>query len=201
MSPLAFGLGKSRGAIFDPAVFYCNYIVLYFNWTDGKDLDIITSFISPNLSGECGFNRTPGNAITNGDGSITYMKWGNDNSEDTEGYEGIYIDVDALKQIPGGLTNNEIELDLRCIWRAEVGTDPVILTATGYQGGTMALENETPNVPGFGFLNPTATQTFINFKESEGKQITDVNRENNGQRVARVKLKLSEFVLQFIEDD
>ena len=72
---------------------------------------------------------------------------------------------------------------------------------TGYQGGTMALENETPNVPGFGFLNPTATQTFINFKESKGKQITDINRENNGQRVARVKLKLSEFVLEFVEDD
>ena len=201
MSPLAFGLGKSRGALFDPAAFYSNYIVLYFNWTDGKDLDIITSFISPNLSGECGFNRSPGNAITNGDGSITYMKWGNDNSEDTEGYEGIYIDVEALKQVPGGLTNNEIELDLRCIWRAEVGIDPVILTATGYQGGTMQLESETPNVPGYGFLNTTASQTFINFKESKGKQITDTDRENNGQRVARVKLKLSEFVLEFVEDD
>ena len=65
----------------------------------------------------------------------------------------------------------------------------------------MQLETETPNVPGFGFLNSTESQTFINFKESKGKQITDINRENNGQRVARVKLKLSEFVLEFVEDD
>ena len=36
MSPLAFGIGKSRGTTFDPAVFYSNYLVFYWNWTDGK---------------------------------------------------------------------------------------------------------------------------------------------------------------------
>ena len=67
MSPLAFGIGKSGGASFDPAAFYCNYLAFLFHWTDGKDLDVICSFLSPNLSGELGFNRSPGNAITNGD--------------------------------------------------------------------------------------------------------------------------------------
>ena len=201
MSPLAFGIGKSGGASFDPAAFYCNYLAFLFHWTDGKDLDVICSFLSPNLSGELGFNRSPGNAITNGDGSITYMKWGNDNSEDTEGYEGIYIDVDALKQVPGGLTQNIIELDLRAIWRAEIGTDPVIVKASGWQGGTVLLEDETPNVPGYGFLNPTAFQSFPDFKQTEGKQLTDTNRENNGQRMCRVKIDLNSYTIQLIEDD
>ena len=29
------------------------------------------------------------------------MKWGGDNAESTAGYEGIYIDVNAIKTLPG----------------------------------------------------------------------------------------------------
>ena len=68
------------------------------------------------------------------------MKWGGDNNTDTVGYEGIYIDIDRLKNVSGGLTDNIIELDLRGIWYAEVGQNPVVINATGYEGGTMTLE-------------------------------------------------------------
>tara|TARA_B100000073_G_scaffold298984_1_gene264705 strand:- start:718 stop:1314 length:597 start_codon:yes stop_codon:yes gene_type:complete len=197
--PLAFGIGKSRGTVFDPAVFYSNYLVFYWNWTDGKDLDIIAKFLSPNLGGEVGSRK--GEQITNQDGSVVYMQWGGDNTEDTAGYEGIFIDVNALKQVPGGLTNNTVELDLRAMWYSEIGTDPVTITASGYQGGTMGLEKDTPNVPGFGFYNPTAAQTFTNFKETNGKVLTSVNREDSGQRLTRVIIDLSSLNLRFIEDD
>ena len=205
MSPLAFGIGKSRGTTFDPAVFYSNYLVFYWNWTDGKDLDIIAKFLSPNIGGECGSRRgplsTPGNQITNGDGSIVYMQWGGDNTEDTEGWEAIYIDVAALKQVPGGIPNNTIELDLRAIWYSEVGTNPVTITASGYEGGTMLLQKDTPNVPGFGFLNPTANSSYIDFKETNGKVLTSTNREDSGQRLTRVLIDLAGLNLRFIEDD
>ena len=135
MSPLAFGIGKSRGAIFDPSVFYSNWLQFYLHWTDGKDLDLRCQFIRPTqLAGQThGGDRN--DAITNGDQSITYMKWGGYNTEDTVGYEGLYIDVPALQQIPGGLAGNIIEIDFRAIWYAEVGTNPVIVKASGYKGG------------------------------------------------------------------
>ena len=198
MSPLAFGIGKSRGTLFDPAVFYCNYLVFNYNWTDGKDLDIIASFLYPNVSGEVGSRK--GNEITNNDGTIVYMKWGGDNTEDTVGYESIYIDVPAIKQIPG-FTGNEIELDLRAIWYSEVGQDPVIITADGYQGGNMELEAETPNVPGYGFRNPNATRSYIEYKSTNGKQLQSTNREDSGQRLTRAKINLDSYSLVFVEDD
>ena len=51
--------------------------------------------------------------------------------------------------MPGGIPNNTIELDLRFIWYSEVGTNPVTITASGYEGGTMLLQKDIPNVPGF----------------------------------------------------
>ena len=113
MSPLAFGIGKSRGAAFDPAIEACYYIQFYWNWTDGKDFDVRCEFLKPTaLSGQVvGTNRL--SQIIDGGGSITYMKWGGDNADDTEGYEGIYIDVDAVKTLPGGIPENIIELDMR----------------------------------------------------------------------------------------
>ena len=47
MSPLAFGIGKSRGAQFDPPIFYCNLLQFYWHWTNGKDFDLRASFIRP----------------------------------------------------------------------------------------------------------------------------------------------------------
>jgi hypothetical protein len=199
MSPLAFGIGKARGAEFDPAIFYGNFVAFYWNFTNGKDLDIIASFLYPNLSGEVGARK--GNEITNNDQTVTYMKWGGDNTESTSGYEAIYIDIPAIKTVPG-FTGNEIELDLRCMWYGEVGTDPVVISTTGYEGGTMELEAATPGYPGlYGFLNPTATQSFVDFKSTKGRQITSTNREDSGQRVARVKINLNTYTLTFIEDN
>ena len=122
------------------------------HWTDGKDFDLRSRVHSSYSIGQVvGTDKLP--QIVDGGGSITYMKWGGDNVNDTEGYEGIYIDVNAIKNVSGGLTDNVIELDLRGMWYAEVGTNPVVVRGSGYQGGTMSLERDTPNVPGYGFVN------------------------------------------------
>ena len=189
--PLAFGIGKSRGSAFDFAIEACNYIQFYWNWTDGKDFDVRAEFLRPTaLSGQVvGTNRLA--QIVDGGGSITYMKWGGDNSEDTEGYEGIYIDVDAIKTLPGGIPDNQIELDLRGTWYAEVGAQPVVINASGYEGGTMTLERDTPNVPGYGFINTGYATSFTNYKEDLGTIVTSVDRESTGQRLARAVIDLS----------
>ena len=161
--PLAFGIGKSRGSVFDPAIEACNYIQFYWNWTDGKDFDVRCEFLRPTaLAGQVvGTNRLP--KIIDAGGSITYMKWGGDNADDTVGYEGIYIDVNAIKTLPGGIPDNQIELDMRGTWYAEVGAQPVVISASGYEGGTMTLERDTPNVPGHGFINTGYATSFTNF--------------------------------------
>ena len=195
MSPLAFGIGKSRGTVFDPAVFYCNFLVFNWNWTDGKDFDVIAEFIEPNFSGQVGARK--GDKITNFDQSVTYMEWGGDNILDTDnGYESILIDVPAILSAPGN-NSPKIILDLRGTWYDQVGLNPIIISADGFQGGTPLKEGDTGNVPGFGFYNPTAVQTFENYKQSFGTQIITTNRENDGQRVTRVEIDTSTFNMRY----
>ena len=196
--PLAFGIGKSRGAAFDPAIEACNYIQFYWNWTDGKDFDVRCEFLKPTaLAGQVvGTNRLP--QIVDGGGSITYMKWGGDNADDTEGYEGIYIDVDAVKTLPGGIPENIIELDMRGTWYAEIGAQPVVISATGYDGGTMTLERDTPNVPGRGFINTGYATSFTDFKLAPGVVVTSAGHsEANGQRLTKVVIDLNRFTLAY----
>ena len=201
MSPLAFGIGKSRGAAFDPAIEACNYIQFYWNWTDGKDFDVRAEFLRPTaLAGQVvGTNRLP--QIVDGGGSITYMKWGGDNADDTEGYEGIYIDVDAVKTLPGGIPENIIELDMRGTWYAEIGAQPVVISATGYDGGTMTLERDTPNVPGRGFINTGYATSFTDFKLAPGVVVTSAGHsEANGQRLTKVVIDLNRFTLAYSQN-
>tara|TARA_B100001142_G_scaffold312268_1_gene347497 strand:- start:195 stop:785 length:591 start_codon:yes stop_codon:yes gene_type:complete len=195
MSPLSFGIGKSRGTVFDPAVFYCNFLIFNWNWTDGKDFDIIAEFIEPNISGQVGARK--GTKIQNADQSVTYMDWGGDNILDTDnGYESILIDVPAIQSAPGN-NSSRIVLDLRGTWYDQVGLDPIIITADGFQGGTPLKEGETGNIPGFGFYNPTAIRTFENYKQSFGTQIITTNRENSGQRITRVEIDTSTFNMRY----
>ena len=199
--PLAFGIGKSRGAAFDPAIEACNYIQFYWNWTDGKDFDVRCEFLKPTaLAGQVvGTNRLP--QIVDGGGSITYMKWGGDNADDTEGYEGIYIDVDAVKTLPGGIPENIIELDMRGTWYAEIGAQPVVISATGYDGGTMTLERDTPNVPGRGFINTGYATSFTDFKVAPGVVVTSAGHsEANGQRLTKVVIDLNRFTLAYSQN-
>tara|TARA_Y100000992_G_scaffold150127_1_gene100113 strand:+ start:614 stop:1216 length:603 start_codon:yes stop_codon:yes gene_type:complete len=199
--PLAFGIGKSRGAAFDPAIEACNYIQFYWNWTDGKDFDVRAEFLRPTaLAGQVvGTNRLP--QIVDGGGSITYMKWGGDNADDTEGYEGIYIDVDAVKTLPGGIPENIIELDMRGTWYAEIGAQPVVISATGYNGGTMTLERDTPNVPGRGFINTGYATSFTDFKVAPGVVVTSAGHsEANGQRLTKVVIDLNRFTLAYSQN-
>ena len=199
--PLAFGIGKSRGSAFDFAIEACNYIQFYWNWTDGKDFDVRAEFLRPTaLAGQVvGTNRLP--QIIDAGGSITYMKWGGDNADDTVGYEGIYIDVDAIKTLPGGIPENQIELDMRGTWYAEVGAQPVVISASGYEGGTMTLERDTPNVPGHGFINTGYATSFTNFKVAPGVVVSSASHsESNGQRLTKVVIDLNRFTLTFSQN-
>ena len=199
--PLSFGIGKSRGSEFDSAVFDCNYLQFYWWWTDGKDFDVRSEFLKPTaLAGQVvGTNKQP--HIIDAGGSITYMKWGGDDAESTAGYEGIYIDVNAVKTLPGGIPDNIIELDMRGTWYAEIGQQPVTVRASGYDGGTMTLERDTPNVPGYGFINTGYAKSFTDFKQAPGVVVSSAGHsESNGQRLTKVVIDLNRFTLTFSQN-
>ena len=80
------------------------------------------------------------------------------------------------------------------------GLDPVLIKASGYKGGTMTLESETPNVPGWGFVNTGFAKSYTDYKESQGTIITAAGHDNgNGQMVARGTINLSTYQLRFWE--
>ena len=64
----------------------------------------------------------------------------------------------------------------------------------------MTLESETPNVPGWGFVNTGFAKSYTDYKESQGTIITAAGHDNgNGQMVARGTINLSTYQLRFWE--
>ena len=197
MSPLAFGMGKSRGTPFDEAIFYSNHLVFNFNWTNGRDLDIIVEFLEPTFSGQLGERK--GDAIGIGT-TATFIQFGGDTSDDEDCMsQSIVVNLDTIRNNLT-LPNNRVIIDLRATWFSEIGTDPIIIDCDGYVGGTMLLDGETPNVYCKGFSNPTATDTYMGFRSTAGKSINYTNREDSGARLARAIVDFSTYNLTFIED-
>ena len=101
----------------------------------------------------------------------------------------------------GTSCQRSIEIDLRAVCYAEVGTQPLYNGVDGYQGGTMATEASTPNHPGYGYINTTATTTWSDFKRTNGKITSYTNTDDDGARIARARVNFSTFDITFIEDD
>ncbi len=205
MSPLAFGIGKSRGSAFDSAVYYGDYLVFNYEWTDGSDLDTIMFFLNPTTGATGKIGERKGNKIENAAGTVTYAEFGGDNANNVQSPDGtirqsVLIYLDNIKNNLT-MTNNEFEIDLRAVWYAEVGTQPIYIGVDGYQGGTMATEASTPNHPGYGYINTTATTTWSDFKRTNGKITSYTNTDDDGARIARARVNFSTFDITFIEDD
>ena len=64
----------------------------------------------------------------------------------------------------------------------------------------MSLERDTPNVPGYGFVNVGYAQSFMDYKESQPTVVTSVDREGTGQRVARAIIDLNTYQITFYQN-
>ena len=197
MSPLAFGMGKSSCTPFEEAIFYSNKLVFNYNWTDGKDLDIIVEILEPTYSGQLGERK--GDTVGIGT-TVTFMQFGGDTSDDDNcKTQSVLVNIDTIKDNLT-LPNNRIIIDLRATWFSEIGTQPIVIDCDGYEGGTMLLDDETANVDCKGFSNPTATSSYQGFKSTVGKSINYTNREDSGARLARAIIDFSTYNITFIED-
>ena len=174
---ITFNLGESSFQ------FNADYIMLTYEFTDGRDLDTRTRIVTPNVgqttqSKYLGWSRLSQYPET----GTPYEIWGGDNTN--TGFESVLFDINLFK-ITYPL-ENILVIDARCFWYNTVGTTPVNVAATLWKGG-LPIKNS------FLWENPTATEIFqIN---SVGKIITlapTTNKANSsGERVATFTYNLS----------
>lgn len=157
--------------------FDANYIMVTYQFTDGRDLDTRTGIRVPNVGQTTATNYLGYGGRTIWPTSGTpYLTWGGDNTG--TGFESVLIDVNEFKKSNPSAT--EITVDLRAHWFGTTGTNNVNVEATLWRGGN-------PVKSGFIWANPSALETLA--VESVAKQVT--NRYNNPERVATFKYNLT----------
>jgi len=168
--------------------FDADYMVVTYQFTDGKDLDTRTRIVSiegttyadQNAAGTYigwfQYTRTPQTASYIESGNVCNVAtkplaiWGSDNLN--TGFESCMID---FTQIPAG--QNEIVIDCRAFWFQQVGIQPVSIGFTLYKGGCMVKQGSAGS-PAYNFTNPTAIGTFTG--TSSSKVITAFRNTSSG---------------------
>lgn len=157
--------------------FDADYMVVTYQFTDGRDLDTRTRIVSiegvtyadQNAAGRyIGFGqyqRTPQTAGYIESGNVCNIPikplaiWGSDNLQ--TGFESTMIDFTL---IPSG--QNSIVIDCRALWWGQVGIQPVSIGFTLYKGGCMVKQGAAGS-PAYNFTNPTAIGTFTGTSSSK----------------------------------
>jgi hypothetical protein len=176
----------------EPFVFDADYIVIQYQFTDGNDLDTRTRMVIPNIGQTdqttyLGWSRqtqwpTSGAPI---------LRWGGDNTG--TGLESVLVDIIRFKQLYPFQTS--ITIDLRAFWYGTIGSNPVILNATLYKGGTITGPTN------FTFGNSGYTDILT--VPSASKQITLSSQANttSGQRVGTLNYNVSTGAGSFDVED
>jgi hypothetical protein len=167
--------------------FDADFMVITYEFTDGRDLDTRTRIVSidgttyadQNGQGKYigwdQYRRTPQSATYIESGSVCTLPvkplaiWGSDNLQ--QGFESVMVDFTQL-----GAGQNQVVIDCRAFWYGTVGTNPVNISFTLYKGGCM-IKQGSGGSPAFNFTNPTATATLTG--SSASKVITAF--KNNSQ--------------------
>lgn len=157
--------------------FDADFMVVTYQFTDGRDLDTRTRIVSidgttyadQNGQGKyMGWNqyrRTPQSATYVESGSICTLPvkplaiWGSDNTG--TGFETVMIDFTQL-----GVGQSEVVIDCRAFWFGTLGVNPVNISFTLYKGGCMIKQGGSGS-PAYSFTNPTATATLTGASASK----------------------------------
>jgi len=167
--------------------FDADYMVITYEFTNGKDLDTRTRVVSidgttyadQNAQGRyigwSQYKRTPQSAtyIENGNVCSVAVKplaiWGSDNVG--TGYESVMIDFTQL-----GAGQSEIVIDCRAFWFEILGTNAVNLSFKLYKGGCIVKQGDSGS-PAYTFTNLTATSSLAG--ASASKVITAYKNGSN----------------------
>jgi hypothetical protein len=141
-------------------VFDADYLVLTYNFPDGRDLDTRSRIVIPNIgqvlqSDYLGWGArssfpisTP---VTDTIPATALVDWAGDNTG--TGLESIFIDISKIKVAYP--SDDVIVIDCRAFWYGLIGVNPVNLLAKFYKGGAMIKTSSL-----FSYTNPTAIDTL-----------------------------------------
>ena len=161
-------------------VFNADYMVLTYQFTNGRDLDTRSRVALPNI-GQTTLSSYVGWARSNQwpTSGTPIIRWGGDNTG--TGFESVLINLVKFRETYPSET--EIVVDLRAFWYGTVGTNPVNVAATLYKGGTITGPSN------YIFTNTTFTSKYD--ISSVSKVVTSTNRNDGGQRVATLTYNLT----------
>jgi hypothetical protein len=162
--------------------FDADYMVLTYQFTDGRDLDTRTRIVTPNVG-----QTSQGNYLGWGVQSqwpttgTPIIKWGGDNQG--TGFESVLVDLVRFRTVYPYET--QIVLDLRAEWFGTLGTNPVTVAATLYKGGTMTGPTS------YTFSNSTYTSTSQVNSVAKAITLFTQSAGTSGQRVATLTYNLT----------
>ena len=155
MATFTINIDKKNVVIFD-----ADFLVLTYDFTDGRDLDTRTRVVTPEIGQNAVTDMVGWNVSQQFPSVDPIIQFGGDNTG--VGLESILININTFKtSYP---TDNELVIDLRSFWYNIIGDNNVSLKAVFYKGGDMVVDS-----PNFTFVNTTFTDK-LEFTTS-GKQI------------------------------
>ena len=135
-------------------VFDADYIVLTYNFTDGRDLDTRTRIVTPDI-GQNDVSKYLGWGLRqnfpSGVPEDAIISFGGDNTG--TGLESVLIDITKLKELQPDA--DVLVTDFRAFWYGTVGYQKVNLKSVFYKGGEIVR-----GTPEYGFSNPTAEDSL-----------------------------------------
>lgn len=135
-------------------VFDADYLVLSYNFIDGRDLDTRTRIVTPNIGQDTQPEYVGWGVLSQYPTVDPIVKHGGDNTGTL--LETVLIDFQNL--ITAYPSEDTIVVDCRGFWHTNgnlVGVEPVSMKAMFYKGGSMIT-----GTPAFGFSNPTADDSL-----------------------------------------
>lgn len=171
-------MSKSNGGTTIAPTFVPQYLMVTYQFTDGRDLDTRTRIVSPNVGQTTQPTYLGWGVLGQWPSTSPYLIWGGDNTG--TGFESVLLYVDSLISATGA---SNMTMDLRAFWYGTVGTLPINVNVTLWRGGT-------PVKSGFVWVNTTATNTYNVASDSKLITLATTNSGTSGERLAVLSYNL-----------
>lgn len=161
-----------------------DYFVISYEFTDGEDLDTRTAIPAedPDYVGWDQYDEL----IYLGDSTFGIV-WAGDNTG--TGFESVLFNRSKFSEVYPATTS--VTFDLRAMWYEEVGDNPVVISLTGYSGGTMFIDD-------FQWKNTTFNVKYDAFS-TFSKVVTYQSQDGDdlGERVCLMTLDFANLTVTY----
>ncbi len=174
----------------DEILFEADYMVLTYNFIDGRDLDTRTRIVTPNIGQNIQTDYIGWGVKSKFPNENPVIIFGDDNTG--VGKESVLINLKKIKELYPN--EDKVIIDARAFWYGNIGVENVNLKVDLYRGGTMIKQ-------GYSWNNPTAEGDF--HFDTTGKKITLKAKEKTtqGERLSVATYDFNRNMVTFNNDD